>query len=685
MLSFNYNGSVVDSALYATSAIYLTQGVLAFLTGDTNAVPSERMRITSGGNVGIGTTNPGAKLEIASGFVRVQGTDSDQYFFEGIRTGVSTTLRIYDNSSVVFYDAFNSMFFRANQNGGSGGNIILTGGNVGIGTTSPARKLQVEVGSTAEGGQNWSHSNGTVFARLGIVNPGVNNNTEFGAASNNDLVLLTNNNERLRITSGGNVGIGTTPSYKLDVNGSQRWIFRNSSSEITDLLVSTESANSKSKLSFLWYGNETAALKFKRGGDSTGSEIELWTQQEGSSIAQRLTINTSGNVGIGTTSPATKLHVVGSQTLTSSTGIFIEDFYSSGGFTKIGSKYQTTNNCRAEVRFINPATGADSDMSFAVSDAGNNLYNAMYIKGAGGNVGIGTTSPSHPLHVVNSGVYHITAEQSSTNTSNTSAYATFYVINNAGTSQVRGYLGAGGASVGNTPMQNHVYVGSQSNHGVRFFTNDSVKMTIEAGGYIGMGITSPRGRGEIVTGLPTSYPNMAERTTGFIVSDGGAIGGRIGVADRTSAGQGYPTYIQAGDLTTSTLYYELRLNPNGGAVFAGSVRLDTLSDERVKDNIQPIQGALNKILSITGKKFHLKDEPEDKLRYGFIAQELEGILDEFVIQSDTTFKKDDLVVENVKSIENWASSWAALLVESIKEQQAQIEILKTEIQTLKQS
>ena len=132
-----------------------------------------------------------------------------------------------------------------------------------------------------------------------------------------------------------------------------------------------------------------------------------------------------------------------------------------------------------------------------------------------------------------------------------------------------------------------------------------------------------------------------------------------------------------------TAYTRLNLNPIGGAVYAGGVRLDTLSDERVKDNIQPINGALNKVLSITGKKFHLKDEDEGKLRYGFIAQELEGVLDEFVIQTNMTFEKDGLKVENVKSIDNWASSWSALLVEAIKEQQAQIQELKAEIDELK--
>jgi hypothetical protein len=222
-------------------------------------------------------------------------------------------------------------------------------------------------------------------------------------------------------------------------------------------------------------------------------------------------------------------------------------------------------------------------------------------------------------------------------------------------------------------------VGTTTNHYLRFITNDTERMRIISSGYVGIGTSNPRVRAEFFVGLPTTYPNMADRTNGILVSDNGAIGGRIGVADRTSAGQGYPTYIQAGDLTTSSLYYELRLNPNGGAVFAGSSRLDNISDGRVKDNIQPITNSLDKVLQLTGKKFHLKDEPQGKVRYGFIAQDLEGILDEFVIQTESTFTKDDLVVENIKSIENWASSWAALLVEAIKEQQKQIEELKNKL------
>jgi hypothetical protein len=97
---------------------------------------------------------------------------------------------------------------------------ITKGGNVGIGV-NPTKTLQVESGATATGGQVWSHSNGTIYARLGVVNPGINNNTEFGSQSNNDLILLTANVERMRITSGGNVQIPNQPSWNVGLSTQQ--------------------------------------------------------------------------------------------------------------------------------------------------------------------------------------------------------------------------------------------------------------------------------------------------------------------------------------------------------------------------------------------------------------------------------------------------------------------------------
>jgi hypothetical protein len=163
------------------------------------------MRITSGGNVGIGTTNPGATRLAVRG--SSGGTDAGESLIsatlgnDSSMSSALVTIRNAGNRGNIG-NADGSSLFRAEFTDATA-MIINKDGDVGIGMASPARKLQVEVGSTAEGGQNWSHSNGNVFARLGIVNPGVNNNTEFGARSNNDLVLLANNTEKMRITLDG--------------------------------------------------------------------------------------------------------------------------------------------------------------------------------------------------------------------------------------------------------------------------------------------------------------------------------------------------------------------------------------------------------------------------------------------------------------------------------------------------
>ena len=192
--------------------------------------------IGSSGNVGIGTSSPTAKIHVNSGFVKVSGTDTDQYFFEGVRTGTSTTLRIYDNSSVAFYDSYNTMHFRANQNGGSGGTILFNGGNVGIGTTAPAFKLEtvgntrisgnLSVGTTYNGFA--ANIEGIVYIINGSawVNDGYgyanasSTNTGMFPSSTHIITFKNNNTTTMYINSSGNVGINTTnPTEKLHVAG----------------------------------------------------------------------------------------------------------------------------------------------------------------------------------------------------------------------------------------------------------------------------------------------------------------------------------------------------------------------------------------------------------------------------------------------------------------------------------
>ena len=159
---------------------------------------SEKLTILSSGNVGIGTTSPRGKVDITN------GSTGQTY------SNISGLLIDVNGSSNSYYG------LRVGSNTGNSHLVVTNAGNVGIGTTSPARKLEVYNGSSSMISQFRSGSGTSSFICFANT-VSTADQVRIGSISTN-LVLSTNYTERMRITSTGNVGIGTTsPSSKLSI------------------------------------------------------------------------------------------------------------------------------------------------------------------------------------------------------------------------------------------------------------------------------------------------------------------------------------------------------------------------------------------------------------------------------------------------------------------------------------
>ncbi len=375
-----------------TTAYVVAEGTIASF-GRSDTAASTNISVLANGNVGIGSTSPAGKLQVytsANRHTNILGSTADLEVVSDNNTnpvalikgvGTADLLNVFDNTTEVF--------------------TILDGGNVGIGSTSPSRLLTLENNSSTVSNNSQLRINNIgagdayiyLFAgsdwSLGIDN---SDSDKFKLCTSND---VSDGNEVVTVDRSGNVGIGTTnPLGKLHVRSANAGSFTYDTNA-DDLIVES---NANGGLTIATAAANTSRVIFASPNDATGGEISfnqtaklmkigpttangLLALQSANGV-ETMRLDASNNVGIGTTAPAAKLEVA-------------------GGADAIARITGTTTAARLDLktnshhRFLQTI---QSDGRFRLYNQTTSVEQLTVL--SGGNVGIGTTSPSNALDVV---------------------------------------------------------------------------------------------------------------------------------------------------------------------------------------------------------------------------------------------------------------------------------------------
>jgi len=614
------------------------------------------------GNVGIGTTSPtslltvyktGANDPIAS----FGGTGSNSITIQG-----PTALSAFVSSGAGNFmpdTVSGDAGFRYHQKlffgDGNNSDIVFdTIGRVGIGTTSPGAKLEVNgqvkvtggspgagkvLTSDATGLASWQtpYTGDTDWIISGTnMYSGVSDNVGIGTTSPLTKLHVSGNGTYSAAFMNGNVGIGTTsPGAKLEVNGQVKI----TGGSPADGKVLTSNAGGLAT----W---QTPAVVIP------GTSCQTLRHDGTNWVANSVIFNNGTNVGIGTTSPGAKLEVNGQVKIT-------------GGSPGTG-KVLTSSDAYGLASWTSesdPQVGSNATNYIPKWDGSALVSGTIYDNG---NVGIGTTSPGEALEL----------KRNNTDVAlriHNPQIAEYKIGINGGESVLRIVNANGPVDIGATTKG--IMIDTTGNVGIGTSTPNE-KLTVD-GGTIKATTSASTGTG--VSGYATN--------TGYYTNYGGyfeAAGGYgRGVYGKATGDEGCGVYGKAsnsGDYYNYGGYFEAdgkygrgvyaSCSPGSGVYsYGGSydfyaagpgIDYGTASSIRWKTNIQPVNDPLDKVLRLRGVYFDWDTEHGGGHGVGMIAEEVGEVLPEIVQYEENGIdatgmdysKLTPLLVEAVKALKS---------------------------------
>jgi cytoskeletal protein CcmA (bactofilin family) len=745
--------SVATVATAASNTAFWSSNNLVKKSGDTmtgsldvtgNIKSTSNVYVMS--RLGVNTSNPSQAVHVV-GNMRLEGNLDVNGIFNTINTDVQVTdqftvsnngtgpaLKVHQMGAQAIADFFDDSNIAMR---------IADGGNVGIGTNAPSFKLDVQ--GLARFGSNVGQGSGSPLLQLqnGTSNLAFFANLPQGnfnsCIATGDYAILAGmnsintgsltlgnwgeSNAGIRIDKTGNIGVGTnSPSYRLDVNGAMRSV-----GIIQTSYTSTFTITANGVRDFVTLASTSGTLQLQiglstSGGNTTMSKLYCF------SIAWNLTANTwqrcipqnaannntdDYELQMRVSNNTTTLRVVhANNNIASQVTMNITCFYPQNDVPTLTSLV---------------ANAEYTDASYATYS----FVSTSSITQTGGNVGIGTSTPSQRLDV--NGTVNATAYTGATITSlsnlglfgsNTSLWSSNNLLNrntggiingtlsNLGLMTVRGTAspgsslfssmtftnpsgGYGGLRIDHTSSYGSTNFLNASDDPVNVLTNGVSRFIIKKDtGFVGVNTDNPTANLEVngsmrvsdlvlpsslnIIGSGWQWSNSAWRAFnangGYVFRNGDAGGLEIYTGRSNNGANLQAVMTSNGNLGLGTASPSVRLHVDGEILATNDIT--AFSDITAKSNLQLITTPLDKVSKLNGYTYDMNQEKPSTskitTRYtGVIAQELEKVLPEAVHKDPNG--KLSVAYGNM----------AGLFIECIKELTSQNKQLAQENQDLK--